>query len=213
MVVNEKQIDLIISCIERSNDTYDVISSRSGVSKSTISRLVKLRQATKYTLDRLASYFEVGEQMASLGGNDDQAACPLVAGVSDELKRLEGIFAEREARLQTQCDERVSFVSKQLDMMTAHHNQVVERMQHNINFLKEENALLRAENKELINKHEQIHADSASSVKKAEEQSNAILRKKHFVYRSAIIVSIFLAICVATLSILLYFALKSDAII
>lgn len=213
MVVNEKQIELIISCVERSNDTYDVISSRSGVSKSTISRLVKLRQATKYTLDRLASYFEVGEQMASLGGNDDQAACPLIAGVSDELKRLEGIFAEREARLQTQCDERVSFVSKQLDMMTAHHNQVVERMQHNINFLKEENALLRAENKELINKHEQIHADSASSVKKAEEQSNAILRKKHFVYRSAIVVSIFLAICVATLSILLYFALKSDAII
>lgn len=213
MVVNEKQIELIISCVERSNDTYDVISSRSGVSKSTISRLVKLRQATKYTLDRLASYFEVGEQMASLGGNDDQVACPLVAGVSDELKRLEGIFAEREARLQTQCDERVSFVSKQLDMMTAHHNQVVERMQHNINFLKEENALLRAENKELINKHEQIHADSASSVKKAEEQSNAILRKKHFVYRSAIVVSIFLAVCVATLSILLYFALKSDAII
>lgn len=213
MVVNEKQIELIISCVERSNDTYDVISSRSGVSKSTISRLVKLRQATKYTLDRLASYFEVGEQMASLGGNDDQVACPLVAGVSDELKRLEGIFAEREARLQTQCDERVSFVSKQLDMMTSHHNQVVERMQHTINFLKEENALLRAENKELINKHEQIHADSASSVKKAEEQSNEILRKKHFVYRSAIVVSIFLAICVATLSILLYFALKSDAII
>lgn len=213
MVVNEKQIELIISCVERSNDTYDVISSRSGVSKSTISRLVKLRQATKYTLDRLASYFEVGEQMASLGGNDDQAACPLVAGVSDELKRLEGIFAEREARLQAQCEERVSFVSKQLDMMTSHHNQVVERMQNNINFLKEENALLRAENKELINKHERIHADSASSVKRAEEQSSEILRKKHFVYRSAIVVSIFLAVCVATLSILLYFALKSDAII
>lgn len=213
MVVNEKQIEYIISVIEASKKTQGDIATGAGISTPTLSRLMKHHQATKYTVDLLAAYFEVGDKVAELGGSEYQSSCPLVAGVSNELKRLEGIFAERETRLQVQCEERVAYVSKQLDMMTAHHDQVVERMQNNINFLKEENALLRAENKELINKHEQIHADSASSVKKAEEQSNAILRKKHFVYRSAIVVSIFLAVCVATLSILLYFALKSDAII
>lgn len=213
MVVNEKQIEYIVSVIETSGKTYDQISAGAGTSKSTISRLVKLKQCTKYTLDMLAAYFEVAEKVSELGGNEGHTACPLVAGVSDELKRLEGIFVEREARLQAQCDERVAFVSKQLDMMTEHHNQVVDRMQSNINFLKEENQLLRAENKELISKHERIHADSASTVRKAEEQSGEIIKKKHFVYRTTVAVCILLAVSVMVMAFALVVAFGTDAII
>lgn len=213
MVVNEKQVEYIVSVIETSGKTYDQISAAAGPSKSTISRLVKLKQCTKYTLDMLAAYFEVAEKVAELGGNEGHTACPLVAGVSDELKRLEGIFVEREARLQVQCDERVAFVSKQLDMVTEHHNQVVDRMQSNINFLKEENALLRAENKDLISKHEKIHADSASTVRKAEERSGEIIKKKHFVYRATVAVCIVLAVAVMVMAFALVVAFKTDAII
>lgn len=213
MVVNEKQIEFIISVIEASKKTQGEIATGAGISTPTLSRLMKHRQATKYTVDLLAAYFEVGDKLAELGGSEYQSSCPLVAGVSNELKRLEGIFAERETRLQVQCDERVAYVSKQLDMMTTHHNQVIERMQTNINFLKEENALLRAENKELINKHQKVHEESKSIVEKAENQSKAILHKKHIVYRSAIIISVLLAVCVVVLSFMLYYALKTPPII
>lgn len=213
MVVNEKQIEYIVSVIERSGKTYDQISSGAGTSKSTISRLVKLKQCTKYTLDMLAAFFEVADKVAELGGSEGHTACPLVAGVSDELKRLEGIFGEREARHQAQCDERVAAISKQLEMAMTHHNQVVDRMQRNIDFLKEENDLLRAENKELISKHERIHADSASTVKKAEEQSGEIIKKKHFVYRATVAVSILLAVAVMVMAFALVVAFRTDAII
>lgn len=213
MIVNEKQIEYIISVIEASKKTQGDIATGAGISTPTLSRLMKHRQATKYTVDLLAAYFEVGDKVAELGGSEYQSSCPLVAGVSNELKRLEGIFAERETRLQVQFDERVEYLKKQLDMMEEHHNQVVERMQTNINFLKDENALLRAENKELINKQQKVHEESKSVVEKAEKQANEILKKKHVVYRSAIIVSVLLAVCVAIMAVLLYYALKSDAIL
>lgn len=213
MVANEKQVEYIVSVIETSKKTQDEIATGAGISKATISRLVKHHQCTKYTLDVLAAYFEVADKVAELGDGTGGTTCPLVAGVSGELKRLEGVFAERETRLQVQCEERVEYLKKQLDMMSEHHNQVVERMQTNINFLKDENALLRAENKELINKHQKVHEESKSVVEKAEQQANDVLKKKHFVYRSAIIVSVFLAVCVAIMAVLLYYALKSDAIL
>jgi transcriptional regulator with XRE-family HTH domain len=127
MVVNEKQIEFIISVIEASKKTQGEIASGAGVSTPTLSRLMKHHHATKYTVDLLAAYFEVGEKVAELGGNEYQSSCPLVAGVANELKRLEGVYAEREARLQEQCDERVASVKAQMDLLQLHHNQALAK--------------------------------------------------------------------------------------
>jgi len=65
----------------------------------------------------------------------------------------------------------------------------------------------------LINKHERIHEDSATSVKKAEEKSGEIIKKKHFVYRTSVAVSIVLAVAVMVMAFALIVAFKTDAII
>ena len=96
-------------------------------------------------------------------------------------------------------EARLAAKDEKYALLQEHHTQRIEEINANhersVAYLKEEIVRLRAER------------DSARGT------SLEVVGKKHFVYRSAIIVSVFLAACVAILSVLLYFALKSDAII
>lgn len=195
MIVNEKQIEYIISLIETRKKTYDEIAAGSGISRSTISRLVKQRNATAYTIDMLASYFEVGEAMAELGGHSDEhSTCPLISGVSNELKRLDGLYAERESRLQAQSDERVASIKAQMDMLQLHHSQALtkrdETYERSVNYLKTQVDEMRKERAELREMLE-VESKRADAEK---ERADALDSKRHNVFWGMLVIIILLLI-------------------
>lgn len=207
MVVTEKQIELIISIIETCGKTYDVIASGSGVSKSTISRLVKTHQATAYVIDMLSAYFEVGEEMVELGGGEaKRSSCPLVSGVSGELKRLEGVYAEREAHTEAQCAERVAAIKVQMEMLQAHHEQALKRrdetFDRSVAYLKTQVEEMRKERKEL---QAELDAQRKRAVA-AEESVRDMDRKRHNIFW-------IMGIICACLSVGLSIALFSNSIV
>lgn len=175
MIVNEKQIEYAISLVETRGKTYDEIAAGTGISKSTISRLVKQHQATAYTIDMLASYFEVGKEMTTLGGGDERPACPLVAGVSGELKRLEGLYSERESRIIAQSQEKENSIKAQMAMMQQHHEQALakrdETYDRSVSYLKSQVEEMRKERKELHNE-----------LDKAKKRADDLDNKRHNVF-------------------------------
>lgn len=207
MVVTEKQIELIISSIETCGKSYDVIASGSGVSKSTISRLVKTHQATAYVIDMLSAYFEVGEEMMELGGGEaKRSSCPLVAGVSGELKRLEGVYSEREARTESHCNDRIAAIKAQMELLQNHHEQALKRRddtyERSVAYLKEQVEIMRAERKEL---QDQL----AAEIKRADAAEAEVKdrdRKRHNVFWV-------MGIICACLSVGLVIALFSNSIV
>lgn len=194
MIVNEKQIEYIVSLIETRKKTYDEISAGTGVSKSTISRLMKQRQATKYTIDMLASYFEVGDEMISLGEGGEQTNCPLIAGVSGELKRLEGVYSERETRLQAQCDERIAAMKLQMSMLQEHHAQALTNRdntyERSVDYLKKQVAIMQEERRQ---NQEEIESQRKRA-EVAETHVEEIDKRRHNVFWGMLSVIILLLI-------------------
>lgn len=194
MTVNEKQIEFIISIIETSKKTQGEIATGAGISTPTLSRLMKHHQATKYTIDLLAAYFEVGDKVAELGGSEYQSSCPLVAGVSNELKRLEGVYAEREVRLQAQCEERIAAVKAQMDLLQTHHNQALakrdETYARSTEYLKSQVDEMRKERTELRTMLETESKRADSEKKRADDLDD----KRHSVWMRMSIICGFLSI-------------------
>lgn len=190
MIVNEKAIEFIISLIETKKKTYDEIAAGTGISKSTISRLMKQRHATNYTLDMIASYFEVGDELIALIGEEEHTACPLISGVSGELKRLEGIYAERETRLQSQCDERVAALRLQMSMLQEHHAQALtkrdETYERSVAYLKDQVEAMQIERKE-----------NHIELEKARKHADDLDRKRHNVFWGMLVVIILLLMLIS----------------
>lgn len=194
MVVNEKQIEYIISVIETSKKTQDEIATRAGISKSTMSRLMKHHQATKYTIDLLAAFFEVGDKVAELGGQEEQTACPLISGVSGELKRLAGIYAEREERLQSQCDERVAALKAQMDLQQKHYTEMIDKQEakynSNVRYLKDQVEIMQKE-----------RTETRAELDRQKNRADELDRKRHNVFWGMLTVIILLLVFMAVMMI------------
>lgn len=141
-MISEKALDLIISRVESCGKSYDAIAAASGLSKSTISRLIAKRQATMLTLDLLAAYFEIGEEWAAIVGEENRSTCHLAADIRAELKQIEAVYADREERFRQQSNERVESLKAQLELIKEHHSQALakrdETYERSVSYLKEQ---------------------------------------------------------------------------
>lgn len=112
-MVSTKAIELIVSTIEARGESYDKIAAASTVSKSTISRLMKQHAASRYTLDMLAAYLELGDQYAALVGSDEHS-CAFASEMAAELKSVREYYEQKGASLREHYEEQLASMREQM---------------------------------------------------------------------------------------------------
>ena len=173
-MVSAKAIELIAHAIETSKDSYDKIATATTISKATLSRLVKQHTASRYTLDVLASYFEIGEKYQELVGNTEQS-CAFAAELTEELRSTRAYYEEKAVSVRAHYEEQLASLREQCARQEAERTRERETQQrtydNSVNYLKAEVERLRAERDEA-----RISAASASKA------TSDIAGKKHIVF-------------------------------
>lgn len=173
-MVSAKAIELIAHAIETSKDSYDKIATATTISKATLSRLVKQHTASRYTLDVLASYFEIGEKYQELVGNTEQS-CAFAAELTEELRSTRAYYEEKAVSVRAHYEEQLASLREQCARQEAERTRERETQQrtydNSVNYLKAEVERLRAERDEA-----RISAASASKA------TSDIAGKKHVVF-------------------------------
>ena len=173
-MVSAKAIELIAHAIETSKDSYDKIATATTISKTTLSRLVKQHTASRYTLDVLASYFEIGEKYQELVGNTEQS-CAFAAELTEELRSTRAYYEEKAVSVRAHYEEQLASLREQCARQEAERTRERETQQrtydNSVNYLKAEVERLRAERDEA-----RISAASASKA------TSDITGKKHIVF-------------------------------
>lgn len=173
-MVSAKAIELIAHAIETSKDSYDKIATATTISKTTLSRLVKQHTASRYTLDVLASYFEIGEKYQALVGNTEQS-CAFAAELTEELRSTRAYYEAKAVSVRAHYEEQLASLREQCARQEAERTRERETQQrtydNSVNYLKAEVERLRAERDEA-----RISAASASKA------TSDITGKKHIVF-------------------------------
>lgn len=173
-MVSAKAIELIAHAIETSKDSYDKIATATTISKTTLSRLVKQHTASRYTLDVLASYFEIGEKYQELVGNTEQS-CAFAAELTEELRSTRAYYEAKAVSVRAHYEEQLASLREQCARQEAERTRERETQQrtyeNSVNYLKAEVERLRAERDEA-----RISAASASKA------TSDIAGKKHVVF-------------------------------
>lgn len=173
-MVSAKAIELIAHAIETSKDSYDKIATATTISKTTLSRLVKQHTASRYTLDVLASYFEIGEKYQELVGNTEQS-CAFAAELTEELRSTRAYYEAKAVSVRAHYEEQLASLREQCARQEAERTRERETQQrtyeNSVNYLKAEVERLRAERDEA-----RISAASASKA------TSDITGKKHIVF-------------------------------
>lgn len=148
-MVSAKAIELIAHCIETSKDSYDKISAGSTISKATISRVVQQHKASRYTLDMLASYFEVGEKYHELVG-DAEHSCAFASELAEELRNTRAYYEEKAVAVRQHYEEQLAALREQNARQEADRSRERETQQRtydsSLAYLREDNSRLREEN-------------------------------------------------------------------
>lgn len=173
-MVSAKAIELIAHAIETSKDSYDKIATATTISKTTLSRLVKQHTASRYTLDVLASYFEIGEKYQELVGSTEQS-CAFAAELTEELRSTRAYYEAKAVSVRAHYEEQLASLREQCARQEAERTRERETQQrtydNSVNYLKAEVERLRAERDEA-----RISAASASKA------TSDITGKKHIVF-------------------------------
>lgn len=173
-MVSAKAIDLIAHAIETSGQSYDKIAAATTISKATLSRLVKQHTASRYTLDVLASFFEIGEKYQSLVGDSDHS-CAFAAELAEELRNVRNYYEEKGVSLRRHYEEQITALREQNARQEQERNREREMQQTNYDkstsYLKAECERLRAERDEA-----RAQASTASAA------AGNVAGKKHVVY-------------------------------
>ena len=148
-MVSVKAIELVAHHIETSPDGYDVISSRTNISKTTLSRIVQHHKASRYTLDILAAYFEIGEKYRELVG-DSENSCAFASELTEELRQTRAYYEEKAASVRQHYEDQLTSLREQNARQEADRARERETQQRtydsSLAYLREDNARLREEN-------------------------------------------------------------------
>lgn len=148
-MVSAKAIELIAHAIETSKDSYDKIAAATTISKATISRVVKQHTASRYTLDVLASYFEIGDQYQALVGDGDHS-CAYAAELAEELRQTRAYYEDKAVSVRQHYEDQLSALREQNTRQEADRARERETQQRtydaSLSYLREDNARLREEN-------------------------------------------------------------------
>lgn len=190
-MVSAKAIELIAHHLETTKDSYEKISAATTISKTTLSRVVQQHKASRYTLDILAAYFEIGEQYHALVG-DAENTCAFAAELTEELRNLRAYYEQKGVALRQHYEEQISTLRDQNARQEQERNREREMQERNYEkstaYLKAECERLRAERDE------------------ARAQASNVTGKKHIVFW-------ILAVSDFLLAIALIIALMTDSIL
>lgn len=197
-MVSAKAIELIAHAIETSKESYDKIAAATTISKTTISRVVKQHAASRYTLDILASYFELGERYQALVGDQDHS-CAFAAELSEELRQTRSYYEEKAVSVRQHYEDQIAFLREQNARQEQDRTREREMQERNYekstSYLKAECERLRAERDE-----------ARAQVSHANHAAGSLTSKKHVVYWILAVTDFLLAIA-------LIFALMTDSIL
>lgn len=166
-MVSAKAIELVAHAIETSKDSYDVIATRTNISKSTISRVVKQHTASRYTLDVLAAYFEIGEKYQQLVGDADHS-CAFAAELTEELRQTRAYYEDKAASVRQHYEEQIAALREQNARQEQERTREREMQERNY---EKSTAYLKAECERL-----RIERDEARA------QASNVTGKKHIVF-------------------------------
>ena len=215
MEVSAKAIEMVAEEIQKRGVSYDEISDATLLSKSTISRVVKNKKASSFTLKQLVAYLEMGEQYRALVGDepDSGSSNQLAADLMIELAAQRAEWKQRFHDMQSIYEGRITFMEHQLlsnqeerarerekqesiyDRSTGHLIKQTERLQRNNDLL-----VTRLVDSEKEEKESALHAIACEATKDAAQKA------LHRTY-------LFCAFIVAALAIALLIALSTDKLI
>lgn len=112
MPINTEAVDIIIHAIETSGKSQAKIASESGISESTISRLLANRHASRPTLDILAAYFEVGEAYQKAAGAHEHT-CQYAAALCAELQDTRDYYEKKAAAVRMHYEQQITMLQDQ----------------------------------------------------------------------------------------------------
>ena len=93
-------IDKLIKLIQESGKSYDQIAEDTLISRSTLSRLVKNRTASTFTISQLVSYFEIGAEYREMTGGDvPSGTCQLAAELLAEMGDVRSYYERKTGEL------------------------------------------------------------------------------------------------------------------
>lgn len=197
-MVSAKAIELIAHAIETSKDSYDKIAAATNISKTTLSRLVQKHTASRYTLDVLAAYFEIGEKYQELVGSSDHT-CAFAAELTEELRQTRAYYEAKAVSVRQHYEDQLTALREQNARQEQERTREREQQQRSydssVNYLKAEVERLRSERDKAL-------ADVAS----ASKASGDIIGKKHTVFWVLVAIDVLMAIA-------LIIALMTDSIL
>ena len=197
-MVNAKAIELVAHAIETSKDSYEVIAARTNISKSTISRVAKQHTASRYTLDILAAYFEIGEKYQQLVGDADHS-CAFASELTEELRNTRAYYEEKAVSVRQHYEEQLAALREQNARQEQERTREREMQERNYD---KSTAYLKAEAERLRIERDEARAQAAAASKSAHD----VTGKKHIVFWILAGIDILMAIA-------LIIALMTDSIL
>lgn len=191
--------ELIAHYIEKDKRSRKEISAGSGVSESTLSRIVNAQPVSINTLKTLASYYEIGDEFISLVSKTTRTGCEFADQLCDELDKIRTYYEEKGVNIRKHYENQIALRDEQNQRQQEEREREREMHQDNydkvVNYLKDENARLRSER------------DSAR------ETSLAVVSKKHRVFGVLAVICVVIGLAFSLLIVLLIIAFKTDAIL
>lgn len=197
-MVSVKAIELIAHHIETSKDSYEKIAAATNISKTTLSRVVQQHKASRYTLDVLAAFFEIGEKYQELVG-DAEHSCAFAAELTEELRSTRAYYEDKAVSVRNHYEEQLENLRAQNARQELERNREREAQQKtydaSVGYLKAEIERLRSE-----------LADTRSNAQSANKAASDITGKKHTVFWVLVGIDVLMAIA-------LIIALMTDSIL
>lgn len=166
--------ELIAHHIETSPRTRKDIAAGSGVSESTLSRIVNSQPVSITTLKTLASYFEIGDEFMALLSKGSRTGCEFADHLCDELDKIRAYYEAKAVNVRTHYEDQIATLREQNARQEAERAREREMQrdtyERTVAYLREDNARLREEDAVL-----------RKDLNEANQSAVALATKKHVV--------------------------------
>jgi len=205
--VSAKAIEMVAEEIKNRGVSYDEIAEATLLSRSTISRVVKQRKASAYTVKQLVAYLEIGEQYRAVVGDEpEQNSSQLASDLIEEMINVRSEWRERLEECKDAAGTQLNLLSEQLASQQAERQrerEVQEKTYQNVtSHLKTQIERLQRNNDMLVTKlieAEREARDAAQRAVAAEASREQGDKNRHqaFIFFAIIIVAMAVALLVA----------------
>lgn len=197
-MVSVKAIEIVVHALETTKDSYDKIATATGISKTTLSRLRTQHIASRYTLDILAAYFEIGDKYYEAVGSSEHS-CAFAAELAEELRQTRTYYDHKAESVRSHYEEQLSVLREQNARQEMERTREREMQERNFD---KSTSYLKAEIERLRVERDEARAQAASASKAAGD----VTSKKHVVFWVLVAIDVLMAIA-------LIIALMTDSIL